>query len=416
MISSVEAWTRRHTGLEVLDAPNLDAWQMARLREAVAYACCHSRFYTGHLAGIDPSLLLTRPDLAALPFTMPEDLASDPMAFLCVPPRDVARLTTLNTSGTTGPPKRVAFTAGDLERTVDFFAEGMKTLVSPGQRVLILMPSASEHSIGRLLQAAVARIGVTGILGNPGGTADEALAAAQDVHCLVGLPAQVFYLSRLAPDLRPETVLLSADYAAQSAIRAIEQAWQCRVLTHFGMTETGFGCAVQCLAQAGHHLRDAELLLEIVDPDTGALVPDGALGEIVVTTLMREAMPLLRYRTGDLSRRIIEPCACGSLLPRLGRVEGRCRRVLPAALQAFPSMHTLEERLFGLPGLRAFVADLREEDTGPVLHLRVAPEAPLDSMKLAHWLGREVRLHHAAVSPFPAQAKRHIVIHAGATT
>jgi phenylacetate-CoA ligase len=91
----------------------------------------------------------------------------------------------------------------------------------------------------------------------------------------------------------------------------------------YGMTEMVFGGAVQCEARSGYHMREADLYFEIVDPVRGHSVPDGEIGEIVFTTLTRIGMPLIRYRTGDLSRFIPEPCPCGSSLRRLDKIAGR---------------------------------------------------------------------------------------------
>ena len=126
MISPIEAWTKLRTGLPVLDAQSLEAWQMARLRDVLAYARCHSRFYGERLRDCEPGAFTAKADLARLPFTWPLDIAQDPLAFLCVPQRDVARVTTLTTSGTSGLPKRIFFTQADISRTVDFFEQGMK--------------------------------------------------------------------------------------------------------------------------------------------------------------------------------------------------------------------------------------------------------------------------------------------------
>ena len=113
-----------------------------------------------------------------------------------------------------------------------------------------------------------------------------------------------------------------------SVKRFLENTWKCTVFTHWGMTETGYGGGVQCGAREGYHMRDLDLLLEVVDPETGEPVPDGELGELVLTTLRRTGMPLIRYRTGDLGRFIVSPCPCGTLKPRLAEVEGRLADVI----------------------------------------------------------------------------------------
>ena len=103
-------------------------------------------------------------------------------------------------------------------------------------------------------------------------------------------------------------MLLSSDHVAESLARSLAVAWGAEVFRHWGMTETGYGGAVDCDFHCGCHLREDELLVEVVDPEIGAPAPAGAVGEIVVSTLRRRGAPLLRYRTGDLARLIDEPC------------------------------------------------------------------------------------------------------------
>ena len=410
MISPLEAWTARCAGFAEPDPAAVQRWQMARLREAVGHARGHGRFYAARLEGIDAHALASPADLARLPFTRPADLARDPFAFLCVPQAEVARVTTLSTSGSTGARKRIFSTAGDLARTVDFFAHGMRTLVGAGQEVLILLPGDTEHGIGRLLQTALARTGVRSRIRAAGWRAAEVLEAARTADCLVGMPADLLYLCRTDPGLRPGSVLLSADYAPPCIVGALRDAWDCRALTHFGMTETGFGCAVQCACAEGHHVRHPDLLLEIVDPATGRPLPPGSPGELVVTTLRREAMPLLRYRTGDLSRLEAGPCACGGVLPRLGRVEGRRENELPLGNGESLSIHRLDDLLFAQPPVRAFEAELERTEGRPRLVLTVDAQGPLDRDAVAARLpsGLELAWRRSALDPFASPGKRRV--------
>lgn len=410
MISPVLAWTRERTGLGLRLTPEtLAAWQLEQAGRMVEYARSHGRFYAERLAGLDRSACATREGLERLPFTWPGELAGDPLAFLCVPQSGVARVTTLGSSGSTGAPKRVFCSAGDLERTIGFFAQGMTDLVEPGQEALVLLPGGGAGGVGRLLQTALARIGVTGRLGAPGWGAREVLAAARGAHCLVGLPSELFHLCRVAPGLRPATVLLSGDYMSPAVIAALEAAWHCRVATHYGLTEAGLGCAVQCRAGRGHHLRDADLLFEVVDPDSGHPRPPGEPGELVITTLQHEAMPLIRYRTGDLGRMLPGPCACGGPLTLLGRVEGR--REGDIALDGgVLSMRQLEDLLCSQPGVRAFTACLRLGAGRAVLVLTLAADRPLDPAILAPALppGVGLELGYALLDPFADRGKRRI--------
>ncbi len=148
--------------------------------------------------------------------------------------------------------------------------------------------------------------------------------------------------------------MLSADYVAESVIETITRVWKTRVFTHYGLTESGLGFAVQCPALEGQHIRHDEFTVEIIDPDTGENLPDGEWGELVFTTLRREAMPLHRYRTGDISRLITAPCACGHIKPRLDRVLGRI-----AELKKPIPIYELDELLFSCDEILDFTASLK---------------------------------------------------------
>jgi phenylacetate-CoA ligase len=133
------------------------------------------------------------------------------------------------------------------------------------------------------------------------------------------------------------------------------------VYQHYGMTETGLGGGVECAAMDGCHLREADLYVEVIDPESGRRLPPGTVGEIVVTTLTREAMPLVRYRTGDLGRLMDAPCPCGSVLRRLQPVHGRlCRRVRLGP-DLYLSLADLDEALLPLPSVVGLAARLVRE-------------------------------------------------------
>ena len=295
-------------------------------------------------------------DFRALPLTTPEELKAEPETFLCVPAKEIARIITLKTSGSTGAPKRLFFTEDDLMQTADFFETGMQYMVKPGDRVTVYMEGPGFFSIGGLLKEGLGRIQVETKVH---GLIHDMEAAARDgegADCLIGVPSQMYALAAHAPGLRPKTVLLSADYVPVSVQRFLEKTWNCRVFTHWGMTETGYGGGVQCGARAGYHLRDRDLLIEILDPETGQPVPEGQYGELVLTTLRRRGMPLVRYRTGDLGRMIVEPCACGCLKPRLDKVEGRLDDSVRLSGGKVLSMHILDELLFALDEVEDFQA------------------------------------------------------------
>ena len=146
-------------------------------------------------------------------------------------------------------------------------------------------------------------------------------------QCLVAAPSQLRRLLEgleSPPNLR--AVLSSAEPLPDDVRGALAARWGCAVFDHYGLTETGYGGGVECPSHDGYHLREADLYWEVIDPFSGEPVPDGTPGEVVFTTLTRRAMPLIRYRTGDLASMLPGPCACGSPLRRLSRIRGRLAR------------------------------------------------------------------------------------------
>lgn len=407
MNSPVQPWIAERTGLgEKLSAKTLRLWQLDKVRKIVTYARDNSTFYHKQLQGVDESKISSVQDMQNIPFTYPEDIIKKNQAFVCVPQRDISRITSLSTSGSLGSPKRVYFTENDLERTVDFFACGMSTMVCSGQSTLILMSSQTENSIADLLKKGLTRIGVSSVIHGNVKDVSAALEAAKNFECLVGIPAEIMYLCRRDKNLRPESVLLSADFVPESVIKSIEETWKCKVFTHYGMTETGFGGGVQCEAGLGYHLRDADLFIEIVD-NKGRQLPTGQYGEVVLTTLQNEAMPLIRYRTGDIARILTEPCPCGGILPSLDKVIGRSANVIWLGDGESISINNLDEIMFAIPGLLGYKAKLAG---GNVLTLTVDAQCQLDAEFLAKKLPSniEIKIEYDNVAPGAGIAKRHI--------
>jgi phenylacetate-coenzyme A ligase PaaK-like adenylate-forming protein len=253
MISPVNTWTAERTGLfGNLNPETLLKWQNNKLKSRIEYACKNAGFYHDKL-GNDC-------ELSDLPFTSPSDIVKDPLAFLAIPQNLVARVTTLANSGTTRLKKRIFFSEDDLERTKDFFAAGMSTMINKGDRAQILISNKTENSLGSLLKKSLERIGVFSEISGVIKSADKAINDSQGADCLIGMPAEIFYMSRTAPGMRLKSVLLTADYIPKSVIDSIKETWKCNVFSHYGHTEFGFGGAVDCEQHSGYHLRNADLL------------------------------------------------------------------------------------------------------------------------------------------------------------
>lgn len=366
-----------------LRAEDLAAGQLAGLNRTLAWAREQSPFYRERLGSLPPEPLASLAEVAELPFTTPEDLREQGGRMVCVSQGEVARVVSLPTSGTTAPAKRLYFSPEDLELTLDFFHHGMSTLVQPGQRVLILLPGEAPDSVGDLLARGLERLGVTGVPCGPVQDLEACLEVMRlaEVHSLVGIPTQVLALAARAalgdrPPRELTSVLLTTDYVPRSLAARVAEAWGVEVFEHWGMTETGLGGAVMCRAREGSHVRALDLYCEVVDPASGRVLPAGEEGELVITTLTRRALPLVRYRTGDLTRLLAGRCACGSLVPRLARVRGRVAVGLSLGAGKVLRLHELDEVLFALPWLLDYRATARPRPEGWGLELEVRTTEP----------------------------------------
>ena len=359
--------------------------------------------------------------LSRLPFTLPDQLAVAPDSFLAVSHSDVSGVISLPTSGTTGAGKRIYCSESDLEQTADFFRHGMQYMVLPerGDHVALLMSGERPGSVGDLLLRGMQKLGVRCSVPGFVPLSPEGEDAMMDrlinlsPTCLVGVPGQLLVLARhskaplLAKSLR--YVLLSGDAVTGSTRSAIADGLDCEVFVHYGLTETGLGGAVECREHAGCHMREADLIHEIVD-ESGIAVPAGEYGEIVITTLTREAMPLIRYRTGDEGRIFEAPCSCGSALGRL-EVRGRMSERVPLPCGGCLHITDLDRILYALPSVRGYSAVLHGNGPGACLVLglrfrRDASSQDVSSGSLAEAEQALSRLQGIQVSGKPADLRQ----------
>ncbi|MDO5389996.1 MAG: AMP-binding protein [Eubacteriales bacterium] len=324
-VSVLDRWIgRKHFSSEELSKEQLAEYQIKKISETIKMAKENSPFYRETYQ--DLPLPETMEDFKKYPLMDGDDLIRDGGKMLCVSQRDIQRVVTLSTSGTTKSPKRIYFTQQDQELTIDFFAYGMEEVTAKGERVAICLPWKSEGCVGDLLMRGLQRREIQGV----GVGLIENLHKAADcmirnhTQAAVAIPTQLLalmeYVKRQKMELPLKRVLTSTDLLSDSVRQRLE-AFGLEVFDHLGMTECGLGVALECKAHQGMHIRENDLYLEVVDLE-GKPVPDGRFGELVMTTLTRNGMPLIRYRMGDRARILSGNCSCGSVLRRV-EVTGR---------------------------------------------------------------------------------------------
>jgi phenylacetate-CoA ligase len=332
------------------DLKTLEKYQINLLKKQIAYAKGNSNFFARHLQNIDVKTINSYEDLEKIPLMSADDIYQSGMAMACLPLNKIPRFTTIRSSGTQGPVKQLYFTNNDLQKTADFFSYGVKSMTKDVKRAIIYLPGQAIGSIAQILAQGL----------NPIGIETYTFGAIQDYQqaqntcidfqadCVIGLPSQILQLARTAPQLKPNSVFITADYIPESLVQSLQDIWQCEVLSHYGLSECGLGGGVECPAHNGYHLRHNDLLFEIIDPLTAKPLPYGQTGEVVFSTLNREAMPLIRYRTGDIGYLSNDKCQCGAILPRLSRIQGRLRNKF-SINNTIISIQQLDELIYAIP-------------------------------------------------------------------
>jgi len=305
---------------------------LSGLAWTVQHAYQGSEFFRLKLdtAGIDPRSVHTLEDLARLPLTTKQELRDAyPFGWTCVSTSEVVRIHA--SSGTTGRRTVATYTAQDVSDWADMFARCYEYAgVTHNDRVHVT-PGYGLWTAGIGFQAGAERVGAMSVPTGPGNLElqFEMLVDFQStVLCATSsfglLIAEEAHRRGLVDRLALRVGILGSERWGEAMRRRIEELLGIETFDIYGLTELyGPGAGIDCTQHQGIHYWDDYYLVEVIDPATSVVLPAGAEGELVLTTLRKVAQPLLRYRTHDLSRLIPEPCRCGSPYPRIDRLKGR---------------------------------------------------------------------------------------------
>ena len=318
---------------ETMSRDALEALQLERLQQTVRH-CMNTEFYRKRFAelGITPDDIRTRDDVRRLPFPSQEDLRENyPFGLACVPLKECTRLH--SSSGTTGNPTVVLHTKKDLDEWAEAVARCLWMVGSRPEDVFQNSAGYGMFTAGLGFQYGAERVGMLTVPAAAGNTTRQ-IKFIKDfgttvLHAIPSYASRIFeVMNEEGVDPRKDTKLrilcIGAEPHSEEQRKRIEDNLGVKAYNSYGISEMmGPGVAFECPEQNGLHIWEDYFIVEIIDPVTLEPVPDGELGELVITTINREAMPLLRYRTRDLTRFLPGECPCGRHHRRLARLQGR---------------------------------------------------------------------------------------------
>ncbi len=373
---------------ETLPREALEALQLKRLKQVAGRVYHTVGFYKTAFdeAGIIPDDIKTLDDLKRLPFTTKENLRENyPFGLFTVPMSNIVRLHA--SSGITGKPTVVGYTRRDIEIWSRLMA---RSLVAAGLTSNDIIHNAYGYGLftgGLGIHYGAEMLG-SSVIPMSGGSTKKQIMILQDFGptAICSTPSYALYLAGRGEEmgvdmrsLRLRVGILGAEPWSEKMREEIEDKLGIRALDMYGLSEViGPGVAMECaVGRDGMHVFEDHFIVETINPETGETVPYGEEGELVFTSLTKEAFPLIRYRTGDISRLMKEPCRCGRTYMRIARISGRSDDMLIIrGVNVFPS--EIESVFQGIEGL------------GPHYELIVDRENNLDTLEIRVEMSEDV--------------------------
>ena len=348
---------------ETLSRAEMQALQLERLKETVARVYAKVPYYRAKMdeKGVKPQDIQSLADLSKLPFTTKQDMRdSYPFGLFAVEQEEIVRIHA--SSGTTGKPTVVGYTRGDLDTWTDCVSR------------IACMGGASRKDVAQIcfgygmftgalgLHYGLEKIGAA-IVPSSTGNSEKQLMYMQDfkTSLLVATPSYALRLAEVArgmginpeQDLNGKIALVGSELLTDAMREEMHLAWgrDVKITSNYGMSELmGPGVSGECLEHCGMHINEDYFLPEIIDSNTGEVLPAGEKGELVITCIKKEGLPLIRYRTKDITRLFYEPCACGRTTCRMENLSGRSDDMLKIrGVNVFPGQ--IEEVVLSIPEL-----------------------------------------------------------------
>ncbi|HOD13967.1 MAG TPA: phenylacetate--CoA ligase [Spirochaetota bacterium] len=366
--------------IETLDRKALEELQFNKLSKALRDAAS-TPFYKKVFSenGVSVNSITSLDHLKDLPFTTKADLRlSYPDGMVSVPRSEIVRLHA--SSGTTGKSTVIFYTARDIADWADLLARSMMATGATREDVLQNMMGYGLFTGGLGLHYGAERLGCM-VIPSSSGNSLKQIQLMQDFHTTVIhiTPSYALHLADVVaeqgirpPDIGVRKAYLGAEPYSEETRNKIQDQWGLDAYNSYGLSEmNGPGVAFECEHRSGMHLWEDFYIMEIINPDTGERLPDGDEGELVLTHINREAMPIIRYRTRDLTRIIPGPCPCGREHRRIERIKGRTDDMLiVGGVNVFPSQ--IESVLMKIPEVgNNYQIVLDRKENLDRLHVRV---------------------------------------------
>lgn len=346
--------------MEQIDREELKKIQLERLKKTVERCYYNVPFYKERLdsVGMTPEKFTSLDDLKEIPFTTKADIRDHyPYGLFAAPMKEIVRLHA--SSGTTGKPTVVGYTRNDL----NMWAEAMaRLLVAAGLTDEDIVQVSFGYGLftGAFgLHYGIENVGAT-VVPTSSGNTEKQIMLMKDfgTTALVGTPSYAIHMAEVAEqmgvkkeDLKLKLGFFGAEASTEEMRAELEKRWGILATENYGMSElVGPGVAGECIYKKGMHINEDLFIPEIIDPATGEVLPYGEKGEVVVTTICKEGIPLLRYRTKDITYIIDEPCECGRTTLRFHKMQGRSDDMLIIkGVNVFPSQ--IESAITGTSGI-----------------------------------------------------------------
>lgn len=365
--------------IETMSRKNLDELQLKRLKWMVDYCYNNIPFYNKQLkkANVTADKIKNLSDIQYIPFTTKEDIRDNyPFGLFGKPMKEIVRLHA--SSGTTGKPTVVGYTKTDIDNWSDCVARLMVAVGITDEDIIQIAFGYGLFTGALGLHYGLEKLGSTVIPASSGNTKKQVMLLKDfGVTALVSTPSYALYMSEVAHEhgisndqLVLKTGLFGSEGCTPEMRTALEGGFDLFATDNYGMSELmGPGVSGECIHRVGMHVNEDHFIPEIISSATCNILPQGETGELVITTITKEGIPMLRYRTKDISRLNYDICECGRTFVRMDKIKGRSDDMLKIrGVNVFPSQ--IESVLVGMPHI------------GPHYQLVIRREGYMDTLEV----------------------------------